>query len=118
MQKFSFVHFIPLASLHTTRKHQKSKTIKINTKKRSLRKSFALKLFFSLFTLSHKEVVGSRRRRCSFIKSVPKNFEKFTEKHLCRGSTTLLKKILWHRYFQVNFPKFLQNTSGRLLLNI
>ena len=35
---------------------------------------------------------------------------------------TLLKKILWHRCFPVNFAKFLrssfsQNTSGRLLLD-
>ena len=35
---------------------------------------------------------------------------------------TLLKKGLWHRFFPVNFAKFLratfsQNTSGRLLLN-
>ena len=35
---------------------------------------------------------------------------------------TLLKKKLWYRYFPVNFAKFLrilflQNTSGRLLLN-
>ena len=34
---------------------------------------------------------------------------------------TLLKKSLWHRYFTMNFAKFirtpfLQNTSGRLLL--
>ena len=37
------------------------------------------------------------------------------------GSATLLKKRLWHRCFPVNFAKFLrtpflQNTSGRLLL--
>ena len=43
-------------------------------------------------------------------KSVPKNF------------ATLLKKRLWHMCFPVNFAKFLrtsflQNTSGRLLLN-
>ena len=36
-------------------------------------------------------------------------------------SATLLEKRLWHRYFPVNFAKFLrtsfpQNTSGRLLL--
>ena len=36
---------------------------------------------------------------------------------------TLLKKRLWHKYFPVNFVKFLktpflQNTSGRLLLKI
>ena len=40
-----------------------------------------------------------------------------------RCSATLLKKRLWHRYFPVNFVKFLrtpflQNTSGRLLLNL
>ena len=36
---------------------------------------------------------------------------------------TLLRKRLWHRYFPVNFVKFLrapflQNTSGRLLLDL
>ena len=40
-----------------------------------------------------------------------------------RGIATLLKKRLWHRYFPVKFVKFLripllQNTSGRLLLNV
>ena len=39
----------------------------------------------------------------------------------CYFPATLLKKRLWHRYFSVNFAKFLrstflQNTSGRLLL--
>ena len=61
-----------------------------------------------------------------------KSFTKFTGKHLCQSlffnkfaglrATTLLKKRLWHRGFPVNFVKFLrksflQNTSGRLLLN-
>ena len=37
------------------------------------------------------------------------------------GPATLLKKRLWHRFFPVNFVKFLktpflQNTSGQLLL--
>ena len=59
------------------------------------------------------------------------NFTKFTGKHLCQSlhfnkviglkTATLLKKKLWHRYFPVDFAKFLrtpylQNTSGRLLL--
>ena len=40
---------------------------------------------------------------------------------LCLRPATLLKKRLWHRSFPVNFAKFLrtpflQNTSGRLLL--
>ena len=59
-------------------------------------------------------------------KSVLKNFTKFTGKHLCQSLVfndvvglgvslkresrpeTLLKKRLWHRFFPVNFPKFLR----------
>ena len=67
-----------------------------------------------------------------YKKSVLRNFTKFTGKHLCQSfffnkvaglrPATLLKKRLWHRCFPVNFVKFLrtpflQNTSGRLLLN-
>ena len=62
-------------------------------------------------------------------KGVLRNFAKFTGKHPCQSllfrlrPTTLLKKRLWHRCFPVNFAKFLrtpflQNTSGRLLLNL
>ena len=66
-------------------------------------------------------------------KGALKNFAKFTGKHLCQSlffdkvhgpkPATLLKKRLWLRCFPVNFAKFsrtplLQNTSGRLLLNI
>ena len=87
----------------------------------------------------------SSHRRCSVKKDVLRNFAKFTGKHqyqslffykvaglhLCQGLSfnkvaglrpaTLLKKRLWHRCFPVNFAKFLrisflQNTSGRLLL--
>ena len=65
-------------------------------------------------------------------KGVPKNFSKFTGKHLCQSlflnkvaglrSATLLKKWLGHKCFPVNFAKFLrtpflQNTSGWLPLN-
>ena len=66
-------------------------------------------------------------------KSIPEDFAKFIGKHaflikrffLNKGADVrteaLLKKIFWHRYFPVNFAKFLrvpflQNTSGRLLL--
>ena len=35
-------------------------------------------------------------------KGVPRNFEKFTGKHLCQ------KKRLWHRCFLENFAKFLR----------
>ena len=51
-------------------------------------------------------------------KSVPRNFVKFTEKHLCQSHllnkaadlrpATLLKKRPWHRCFPVNFAKLLR----------
>ena len=56
--------------------------------------------------------------RCSVKISVLKNFEKFTEKNLCRNflfnkiatlrPATLLKKRLQHSCFPVNFAKFLK----------
>ena len=53
-------------------------------------------------------------------KGVLRNFTKFTGKHLCQR-LIFFKKRLWHKYFPLNFVKFLgtpvlQNTSGRLLL--
>ena len=46
------------------------------------------------------------------LKGVLKNFTKFTGKHLCQSvffnKETLLKKRLWHRYFPVDFVKFLR----------
>ena len=75
----------------------------------------------------------SSHHKCSMKKGVLRNFTKFTRKHLCQSlffnkvatlrPTTLLKKGLWHRCFPVNFVKFLkapflQNTSGRLFLQI
>ena len=68
-----------------------------------------------------------------YKKGVPRNFVKSTEKNLCHNlflnkvaglrTATSLKKRLWHRCFPVNFVKFLrthflQNTSGRLLLQL
>ena len=64
-------------------------------------------------------------------KDAPENSTKCTGKHFCQSlffnkvaglkPATLLKERLWHRCFPVNFGKFLrksflQNTSGRLLL--
>ena len=73
--------------------------------------------FSAIFRSSHK--------RYSIIKGVPRNYAKFTGKHLCQSlrPATLLKKRLWRRCFLANFAKFLttsflQNTSGRLLLHI
>ena len=66
-------------------------------------------------------------------KGVLRNFTKFTGKHLRQSlffnkivslsPATLLKKRLWHMLFPVNFAKFLrapflQNNSGRLLLDL
>ena len=74
----------------------------------------------------------SSHRRCSIRKGVLRNFAKFTGKHPHQSLSfnkvvglrhaTLLKKRLQHRYFPVNFAKFLrtpflQNTSRRLFLN-
>ena len=66
-------------------------------------------------------------------KGVLRKFVKFTGKHFRQSlffnkvvglrAATFLKKRLWRRCFLVNFTKFLrtpvlQNTSGRLLLNL
>ena len=90
-----------------------------------------LKLFESFMNLSF-QIDRSGHLRCSIKKGVPKNFAKFTRKHLCLSlflkkvtgvrTATLLKKSLRHRFFPVNFTKwlgtpFLQNISGQLLLN-
>ena len=65
-------------------------------------------------------------RKCSIKKYVLRiSHEKFTGKHLFQSlffNKNLVKR-LWHRYFPMNFEKmlripFLQNTSGRLLLEI
>ena len=90
------------------------------------------------FMLLHKiQQIKRSHQRCSIKKGGLRNFTKFTGKHLCQSlvgivldmklsfidqPATLFKKRLWHRYFLVNFQKFLrtpflQNTSGRLLLS-
>ena len=58
----------------------------------------------------------SSHQRCSVRKSILGNFTKFTGKHVCQSlffnkvvglrPATLLKKMLWHRCFPVNFAKF------------
>ena len=77
-------------------------------------------------------MIRSSHRTSSVRKGILRNFAKFTGKHLRQSlffnkvaglrPATLLKKRLWRRCFPVNFAKFLktpflQNTSGRLLLN-
>ena len=75
----------------------------------------------------------SSHRRWSAEKGVLTNLAKFTAKHLCQSlffnkvagleAYNFIKKRHWHRCFPVNFAKFLrtpflQNTSGRLILNV
>ena len=60
-------------------------------------------------------------------KGALRNFAKLTGKHLCQSlffnkvaglrPATLLRKRLWHRWFPVNFAKFLEQLCW-LLLNI
>ena len=84
------------------------------------------------FSCKKWQISRSSHRRCSVRKGVLRNFAKFTGKHPCQRlffnrvgglkPATLFKKRLWRRCFLVNFAKFLttpflQNTSGRLLLN-
>ena len=61
----------------------------------------------------------SSHQRCSVKKGVLRNFEKFTEKHLCQS----LFLIKLHRCLPVNYSKFvrtpfLQTTSKLLLLEM
>ena len=59
-------------------------------------------------------------RRCSVKKGVFKNFAKFIGKHLCQSlffnkvaglkPETLLKNRPWHKWFPINFIKFLRTT--------
>ena len=49
----------------------------------------------------------SCQQRFSARNGVLRNFAKFTGKHLCQSPAILLKRRLWHRYFPVNFAKFL-----------
>ena len=100
------------------------------------RRNFKIKQFLKLPKVSPYDSdyisinCRSSHRRCSIRKGALRNFAKFKGKHLYQslflrglGSATLLKKRLWHRCFPVNFAKFLrtqflQNTSGRLLLEL
>ena len=83
------------------------------------------RIFFRLIKFNEKgtlywKVLSSHNDRSSrsevFCKNgALRNFTKFTWKRLCQSLSferlkpaTLLKKKLWHRYFSVNFGKFLR----------
>ena len=68
---------------------------------------------FSTFFSSLPLLLRSSRSEVFYKKAVLRNFAKFTGKHLCqtlfnRLLIKLLKKKLWHRFFPVNFAKFLR----------
>ena len=46
-----------------------------------------------------------------YKKGVLKNFPKFTGKTCARASCNFIKKETWHRYFPVNFAKFLRTPT-------
>ena len=92
-----------------------------------------LSVLYFVFREYRKRTVKNKssHQRCSLKKVVLRNLTKFTGKHLCQGlffdkvaglrPATLLKKRRWRRCFPVKSAKFLrthflQNTSGRLLL--
>ena len=93
----------------------------------------------TIYVLNKKNVLltfRSSSQMCSVWKCFFRNFVKFWGKYQCQcllfnnfnkvadlRPAILFKKRLWHRCFPVNFAKiprtlFLQNNSGRLLLNI
>ena len=99
--------------------------------KKSLGKNFSTENFCDMAEIfsQQKTNVGSKAitqrsslLRCSMKNDVLRNFTKFTAKHLCQSvffnkiaglrPATLLKKRLWHRYFPVNFAKFLRTPSS------
>ena len=75
----------------------------------------------------HMFNIRSSHQRCSVRKGVPRNFAKFTGKHLWQSfffnkvarlrPATLLKKTLWHRFFPVNLAKFLRTLFYRTPLD-
>ena len=95
-------------------------SFKLSTQRWSTLINFTL--FFSC-DLSYWKSNWDFRSSCPEVfckKGVLKKFSKLTEKHLCQSfyfnkvavlrPATLLKKRLWHRYFPVNFAKFLRTS--------
>ena len=83
-------------------------------------KNATWKLIIWLPTTTNKQRDEKQKQGSGGVckKGVLRNFAKFTGKHLCQRlffnkvaglrPATLLKKSLWHRYFPVNFAKFLR----------
>ena len=93
----------------------------------NIQQNLAKDFTFNILNVRTLLNVRSSRLDVSCRKGVFRNFAKFTGKHLRQSLSfnkvaglrpaTLLKKRLRHRYFPVDFPKFLripslQNTPG------
>ena len=91
-----------------------SESWKMKNCKKGTRKNTEIKNI----VLLHLENSRSSHLELFCQKGVLKNFAKFIRKHLCQRlffnivaslrPATILKKRLWHRYFPVNFAKFLR----------
>ena len=117
----------PFANVLQNRCSQKNFTRKQLRWNNFIKKRLQLRFFpMNIAKFLRTAFFRSSHQRCSYRKVVLRNFAKFRWKHLCQSLffnkvAGLLKKTLWHRYFLLNFAKFLrtplsQNTSGRLLL--
>ena len=79
-----------------------------------------MQLKYMLKWRDNYEISRSSHQRCS-IKQVCLKISRNSQENTCARVSFLLRRF-WHRCFPVNFAKclrthFLQNTSGRLLLN-
>ena len=93
-------------------------TIKLNNTVFSLNHLYFPKYVFLRKTETRFCRGRSSHQRCSIKIGVPRNFTKFTGKHLCQSlffnkvagprPATLWNKRLWYRCFPVNFMKFLR----------
>ena len=67
-------------------------------------------MFSDTIFCTNWSIYRNSRLEVFYKKSVPRNFTKFTGKHLCQSlrPAILLKKRLWLRCFPVNCAKFLR----------
>ena len=89
-------------------------------------KTTLMKLIWRPYKLNQEynsnKIFRSSHQRSSMKKYALRNFTKFTGKQLCQSLCFIKVAGLWDSCFPVNFKKFLrtpflQNTSGRLLLD-
>ena len=84
-------------------------------------------IFLDTDTICAVDIQQKQPPELFYVKSVLRNFTKFTGKHLCQSvffnkvagftPVTLIKKRFWHRYFLVNFVKLPRTPFYRTLLD-